>query len=241
MKQTALLQPTAIRDFIAFEDHIKALRQKRGKRVPDVWYKMPLHYRGNHLNVSANGDVIPWPRYCKEKFDFELELACVIGKKGINISEREASQYIAGYMIMNDWSCRDIQRDEMQGGLGPVMAKPGPSFGPYLITADELPDLANLCQSPNKGPHMRAYVNDELWSEGRFGSIYWSFAQMIAHISQDSWIFPDEILGSGTVSSGCGAELDRWIQPGDTVKLEIEGIGQLSNSIGFPAKDKKTK
>ena len=231
MKRPALLKPKSIRDFIAFEAHIKAIRAKRGLEVPEVWYRMPIHYRGNHLNVHAGGDIVPWPGYT-DKFDFELELACVIGKKGINISEDDAHKYIRGYMIMNDWSCRDIQRDEMSGGLGPVMAKPGPSFGPHLVTADELPDLANMRDMSDSGPLMRAYVNGELWSEGRFGAIYWSFAQMIAHISQDTWIYPSEVLGSGTVGTGCGAELDRWIQPGDIVTLAVEGIGELMNKIG---------
>jgi 2-keto-4-pentenoate hydratase/2-oxohepta-3-ene-1,7-dioic acid hydratase in catechol pathway len=231
--------PRGIRDFIAFEQHIRTLRQKRGQEVPQAWYKMPLHYRGDHLTVYGPEDEIPWPRYCRERFDFELELACVIGKRGINISVEEAYEYIAGYMIMNDWSCRDIQQDEMQGGLGPSMAKPGASFGPYLVTSDELPDLSNLREEPNRGPVMRAYVNGTMWSEGKFGSIHWSFAQMIAHISQDRMIYPGEILGSGTVGGGCGAELDRWIQPGDVVELEIEGLGRLRNRVGFPKLHKK--
>lgn len=232
-------KPAGIRDFIAFEQHIRTLRNKRGQEVPEVWYRMPLHYRGDHLTVYGPEDEISWPRYCRERFDFELELACVIGKEGVNISVEEAHEYIAGYMIMNDWSCRDIQKEEMQGGLGPSMAKPGASFGPYLVTEDELPNLANLKESPNEGPLMRAYVNGEQWTEGRFGTIHWSFAEMIAHISQDRMIYPGEILGSGTVGGGCGAELDRWIQPGDVVELEIEGLGRLRNRVGFPKPDTK--
>ena len=234
MKLDPPLHPPSIRDFIAFEAHIKTLRKMRRKRVPRSWYKMPIHYFGRHLNVRKSGVTIPWPRYCKEKFDYELELACVIGKKGKNIPEEDAHLYIAGYTIMNDWSCRDIQRDEMEGGLGPCMAKPGPSLGPRLVSADALPDLAHMREEPNAGPLMRAYVNKELWSEGRFGSIHWSFAQMIAHISQDTTIYPGEVLGSGTVGTGCGAELERWIQPGDLVELEIEGLGKLRNWVGKP-------
>jgi len=102
------------------------------------------------------------------------------------------------------------------------------------VSADALPDLAHMREEPNAGPLMRAYVNKELWSEGRFGSIHWSFAQMIAHISQDTTIYPGEVLGSGTVGTGCGAELERWIQPGDLVELEIEGLGKLRNWVGKP-------
>jgi len=233
VKRPSIKRPASIVDFIAFEDHIKAIRAKRGLEVPDIWYIMPMHYNCNHLGVRGNGDVVPYPEYTSE-FDFELELACVIGEGGINIKEEDARKHIYGYTIMNDWSCRDVQRDEMSGGLGPGrLGKPGPSLGPRIVLSSNLPELADMRELPDSGPLMQAYINGELWSEGRFGAIHWSFAQMIAHLSRiNDGIHAGEILGSGTIGGGCCAELGRWIQPGDTVTLKIEGIGELTNKIG---------
>jgi 2-keto-4-pentenoate hydratase/2-oxohepta-3-ene-1,7-dioic acid hydratase in catechol pathway len=139
-----LLHPRAIRDFIAFEQHIRTLRNRRGQEVPEAWYKMPLHYRGDHNTVYGMDDIIPWPKYCKERFDFELELACVIGKQGINIPVKQAHEYIAGYMIMNDWSCRDIQQDEMQNRARPS--------GRILLWPKPCHILPMLSKAPTEDP-----------------------------------------------------------------------------------------
>lgn len=164
-----------------------------------------------------------WPLHTT-KLDYELELACVIGRTGINVPEREAAAYIAGYTIMNDFSARDVQFQEMACRLGPAKGKDfATAIGPCLVTTDDLPDLASL--------RMVARVNGETWSEGRFGTIHWSFAQMIEHVSRDERIYPGDIFGSGTIGGGCGLEQDRYLQPGDLVELEVQPIGILRTTI----------
>ena len=151
-------------------------------------------------------------------------MAAVIGRKGRNIKAGEARPYIAGFTIMNDFSARDIQRKEMAVALGPAKGKDWcTAFGPLLVTADEIGDPYNL--------KMTARVNGEVWSEGTSGSIFHHFERMIEFITEDDTIYPGDILGSGTVGTGCGLELDRWVQRGDTIELEIEKIGVLCNRI----------
>lgn len=217
-----LVRPRSLRDFLAFEAHAKAAFARRGEPLPDYWYKAPVYYKGNHQSIVGPDEEVVWPRYT-ERLDYELELACVIGRGGQNISAREASAYIAGYTIMNDWSARDIQREEMVCRLGPAKGKDfATSLGPCLVTPDEL-DPQNL--------RMVARVNGEVWSEGYSGSSYWAFPQMIEYVSMDEMLYPGDVLGSGTVGNGCGADLNRWIKPGDVVELAIEGIGILRNRV----------
>ena len=216
-----LPNPTSLRDFIAFEEHIAATSKKRGQPIPPEWYKAPVYYKGNHRTIIGPDEDLSWPLE-PTKLDYELELACVIGREGMDISERDGSAYIAGYTIMNDFSARDMQFQEMACRLGPAKGKDfATAIGPCLVTPDEIPDVNAL--------KMVARVNGEVWSEGRFGTIHWSFPQMIAHVSRGEKIYPGDLFGSGTVGGGCGLELDRYLQPGDVVELEIQPIGVLKN------------
>jgi 2-keto-4-pentenoate hydratase/2-oxohepta-3-ene-1,7-dioic acid hydratase in catechol pathway len=221
--KTPVPNPPMLRDFLSFETHTANGFKRRNEPIPEPWYRIPVYYKGNPHSLIGPEDPVFWPRYSKIR-DYELELACIIGKEGRNIPVDAAGQYIAGYAIMNDFSARDTQRDEMICRLGPAKGKDfSTAVGPWLVTADEVPDVRNL--------RMTAKVNGELWSDGNSGTSHWTFEQMIAHVSQEETIYPGEVLGSGTVGFGCGLELDRWLQPGDVVELEIEGLGILRNRI----------
>lgn len=218
-----LPNPSSLRDFIAFEEHIAATSKKRGQAIPSEWYKAPVYYKGNHRTIIGPEEPLSWP-LDTTKLDYELELACVIGRQGKNISERQVEDYIAGYTIMNDFSARDIQFQEMACRLGPAKGKDfATALGPCLVTPDEIADLGTLT--------MIARVNGEERSRGRFGTIHWSFAQMIAHVSRGETIYPGDVFGSGTVGGGCGLELDRYLKPDDVVELEIQPIGVLRTQI----------
>lgn len=214
--------PNSLRDFMAFEQHMQAGSDRRGVPIPEQWYKMPVYYKGNPRTFVGPEANIPWPAFT-QKLDYELELACILGKKGKNISVEDAPGYIAGYAILNDFSARDIQLDEMRCRLGPAKGKDfATAMGPWLVTPDEA-DPKNMT--------MTAKINGELWSEGQAGTCHWTFAQMIAHVSQDETLYPGDVLGSGTVGGGCGLDLNKWIQLGDVVELEITGLGVLRNRV----------
>jgi 2-keto-4-pentenoate hydratase/2-oxohepta-3-ene-1,7-dioic acid hydratase in catechol pathway len=221
--KTPLPDPNLLRDFLAFEVHTKSGFDRRGQPMPEAWYKLPVYYKGNHRTLIDPEAPVLWPHYT-QKLDYELELACIIGKAGKNIPVEEAGNYIFGYAIMNDFSARDIQAEEMTCRLGPAKGKDfGTAIGPYIVTQEAIPDARNL--------RMQARINGELWSDGNSGTSHWSFEQMIAHVSMEETLYPGDILGSGTVGRGCGLELDRWLQPGDVVELEIEHLGILKNRV----------
>jgi 2-keto-4-pentenoate hydratase/2-oxohepta-3-ene-1,7-dioic acid hydratase in catechol pathway len=218
-----LPRPTSMRDFYAFEQHVKKGFEKRGEPMPQEWYEMPVYYKGNHQSIIGPDEDVPWPPFT-EKFDYELELAIIIGKSGRNIPESNARNYIAGFTIMNDFSARDMQRKEMKVRLGPAKGKDfATAIGPVLVTPDEIGDPYNL--------KMTAKINGEVWSEGNSKSIYHSFEKMIAFASMEETLYPGDLIGSGTVGTGCGLELDRWVKPGDVIELEIEKIGVLRNKV----------
>ncbi|HUN65320.1 MAG TPA: fumarylacetoacetate hydrolase family protein [Bacteroidota bacterium] len=218
-----LPHPPSIRDFYAFEEHVKKGFEKRGEPMPKEWYEMPVYYKSAHWSVIGPEDEVTWPSFT-EKFDYELELAVIIGKEGRNIPESEARGYIFGFTVMNDFSARDLQRKEMKVRLGPAKGKDfATAFGPVIVTADEIGDPYNL--------RMTASVNGERWSEGNSGKIYHSFEKMISFASLDETLSPGDILGSGTVGTGCGLELDRWVKPNDVIELTIEKIGTLRNKV----------
>ena len=217
------------RDFYAHEKHVAAGFKKRGESIPSAWYEIPAYYKGATTGFIGNKEIIPWPSYTK-KLDYELELALIIGKDGKNISESKALEHIFGYTILNDISARDIQKKEMAIRLGPAKGKDFCSvLGPVIITADEFKS-----QEPNL--LMRARVNNNEWSRGYSTDAHYTWAQMICHASQEEWVMATDLLGSGTIGGGCGLELDRWIQPGDLIELEVEKIGTLKNIIGTPNK-----
>jgi 2-keto-4-pentenoate hydratase/2-oxohepta-3-ene-1,7-dioic acid hydratase in catechol pathway len=213
------------RDFYAHEKHVAAGFKKRGEPIPAAWYEIPAYYKGATEGFIGDQEEILWPHYT-DILDYELELAMIIGRDGKNIKEGDAQSHIFGYTILNDISARDIQKKEMAVRLGPAKGKDFCSIlGPVIVTADEFehkePDL-----------EMTAKINNELWSKGRSGDIHFTWAQMIAHVSQDEWLLPGDVFGSGTVGTGCGLELGKWIQPGDKIELSIEGIGTLTNTVG---------
>ena len=243
-------RPLSIRDCISFEKHLvqatrtilkwklpvlakidRLIEKKIGRSivaVPKVWYERPIYYKSNALSVIGTDSDVIWPSYTK-KLDYELEFGIYIGKKGKNISVEDAEKHIAGYVIFNDFSARDIQPREMQGRLGPSKSKDfdtGNAIGPYLVTPDEIEDPYNLT--------MKAFINNVLWSSGNSRDMHFSFPEIISYISKDETLYPGEFIGSGTVGNGCGLELDRWIQPNDTIELQIEKLGTLKNKVISP-------
>lgn len=230
--KSPLPNPRSFRDFYAFEQHVKTARENRGLEMIPEWYELPVFYFSNHLVMKGPDESIERPRTC-EWLDYELEVACVIGKEGKNISRDQVNEYIFGYCVLNDWSARDLQRKEMLVGLGPAKGKDfATSIGPYILTKDELEGL-----SSGKGFNikMTAKVNGVLLSEGNMKDLYYSFGEMIERASDGVTLYPGEIIGSGTVGSGCllelGQNVHRWLEPGDTVELEIEKLGVLRNNI----------
>lgn len=218
-----LPDPPSLRDFYAFEDHVKKGFEKRGEPMPAEWYEMPVYYKSGTRNIIGTGADVLWPSFTG-RFDYELELAAVIGREGRNVKAGDALGYIAGFTVMNDFSARDVQRKEMKVRLGPAKGKDWcTGLGPWVVTTDEIGDPYNL--------RMTARVNGETWSEGNSGSLFWKFEQMIEFLTADDTIVPGDVIGSGTVGTGCGLELDRWVKPGDVMELEIENIGVLTNRV----------
>lgn len=212
------------RDFYAHEKHVAAGFKKRNEPIPEAWYEIPAYYKGSTSGFIGNNKTIPWPSYTN-KLDYELEFGVVIGKDGFNISEENALDHIFGYTIFNDISARDIQKKEMAVRLGPAKGKDFCSIaGPVIITADEFNGEPNL--------KMQAFINGEKWSEGYSGDSHYTWAQMIAHASREEWLQATDFMGSGTVGTGCGLELDKWIKPGDKIELIVEKIGTLTNIVG---------
>jgi len=216
-------RPNSLRDFISFEEHIKNARAKKNESVPKQWYEIPAYYKGNPDTIIGPNEEIIWPSYSK-KMDYELEIACIIGKSGKNIIAEEADEYIAGFTIMNDFSARDIQAKEVEVGLGPAKGKDfATALGPYIVTKDSLVNPYNL--------EMTARVNGEIWSRGNSSTIYRTFNKMIEYVSNDEGIKAGDVFGSGTVGLGCGLELNKFIKINDEIELEIEGLGILKNKI----------
>jgi 2-keto-4-pentenoate hydratase/2-oxohepta-3-ene-1,7-dioic acid hydratase in catechol pathway len=227
-----LPNPKSFRDFYAFEQHVKSSRENRGLKMIPEWYQIPVFYFSNHLAIKGPEDKISKPIECNW-LDYELEVACIIGKQGRNITAEEAEDYIFGYCILNDWSARDLQRQEMKVGLGPAKGKDfATSIGPWILTKDEIDPLRS-----GKGYdiNMKARINGVFLSEGNMKDIHYSFGEMIERASAGVTLYPGEIIGSGTVGTGCilelGTEVHRWLQPGDEVELEIDKLGVLRNTI----------
>lgn len=218
-------RPNTIRDFSTFEQHQKrATRAKGTAEVPSVWYEIPVYWKANPENVIGTDTDVIWPAY-SEKLDYELEFGVVIGKRGKNIPKAEAGEYIAGYTIFNDISARDRQAREVIMTFGPAKGKDFDTskiLGPCLVTPDEFGESNH---------RMTATINGELWSEGWTNDMYYTFADLIAYVSESETLMPGDFLGSGACPTGCGLELDRWIQPGDTIELTVEGIGTLRNRV----------
>jgi fumarylacetoacetate (FAA) hydrolase len=231
----APLRPTTLRDAYAFEQHVATANRNRGRDVPQEWYQFPVFYYTNPFAVFGHEDVIPYPPYTNA-MDYELEIAVVIGKAGMNIRPEDAPNHIFGYTIFNDWSARDVQRKEMIVGLGPAKGKDfASSLGPVIVTHDSLADRA----TDRPGVYdltMIARINGQEFSRGNFKDIHWSFGEIIARVSESVMLQPGDVIGSGTVGTGCLLELTKfqgpWLNHGDVVELEIERIGVLRNTVG---------
>lgn len=218
-----ITRPVMLRDYYTFEQHVTTMFKKRNDTVPPVWYEIPVHHKQNPASVIGTNQDVRWPAF-SEAFDYELEIACVIGKKGTNVTIEHAADHIYGYLIMNDFSARDMQRKEMACRMGPAKGKDfATALGPWIVTKDEIKDPHNL--------RMTAKINGELWSDGNTKTMQHTFEQAVVFTSNGETILPGEVWGSGTVGGGCGAELDRPLKPGDVMELEIEGIGILKNRV----------
>lgn len=229
-----LLRVSSLRDFYAFEAHVKGAYASRSREVPQEWYQFPVFYFSNPHAIFGHEMEVPMPEYT-QALDYELEVACIIGKTGTDIKPEEAEAYIFGYTIFNDWSARDVQSLEMRVGLGPAKGKDfASSLGPWIVTPDELADRATG-QPGVYDLEMVARINGEERSRGNWKDLYYSFGEMIARASACVHLFPGDVIGSGTVGSGCLLELTcgegPWLKPGDIVELEIERIGVLTNRV----------
>jgi fumarylacetoacetate (FAA) hydrolase len=210
-----VLKPPSVRDFYAFEQHVKTARARRGLDVPEEWYRIPVFYFSNPNAIYGPEAEIPYPEG-SEELDYELEVAAVIGAEGA----------IGGFTVMNDWSARDLQRQEMKVGLGPAKGKDfATSLGPIVVTPDEF---------DGSSATMVARVNGKERSRGELADMHHSWEAIVAQAGLNTELLPGDILGSGTVGTGCILEHGdgRWLQPGDVVELEVEGIGVLRNRVG---------
>ena len=232
--RSPVIQPPTVRDFIVYEEHAS----NQGTREPnEAWYRMPVFYFCNPLCVYGPDAIVPHPS-ASSQFDYELEIGIVIGKEGADIEADDAMDYIAGFTLFNDWSARDLQVDEMAFGLGPAKGKDtASSIGPWLVTKDE---MAPYLKDGHLHLKCEVKVNGDLWMKnGEAQNGYFTFADMVERASKDSRIVPGDVIGSGTVGGGSireairkGFEKARFLQPGDVVEHEVEGIGVLRGTIG---------
>ncbi len=240
-------QPTSCRDGYAFRQHVAAARRNRKVDMIAEFDQYPIFYFTNHNAIQGPGPIHCMPDHF-QKLDFELEAAVVLGKKGRNIKASEADEYIAGYMIMNDMSARTLQMEEMLLNLGPAKGKDFSTvIGPMMVTPDELEHLSIPAKPGHTGNNynlkMVCRVNGVQVSEGNMGDMDWTFAEIIERCAYGVDILPGDVIGSGTVGTGCFLELNgtgllndpnynpQWLQPGDVVEMEIDELGLLSNTI----------
>jgi len=235
-----ILRPPSFRDFYAFEQHVATMWQRRQSEIPEAWYRLPIFYFSNTSEIRGPSDPV-WAPGGSNELDFELEVGAIVDTPAFNLPDERAAEAIGGYFVLNDWSARDLQRDESTVRLGPAKGKDfATTIGPWIVTPDELasrwpaaaaaPDLAMTATV--RGADGRSVEV----SSGSWGTARYSFGQMLSRASADVHVRPGEILGSGTVGTGCLLEvkdqtIGRWLEPGDLVTVGIEGIGELQTPI----------
>jgi 2-keto-4-pentenoate hydratase/2-oxohepta-3-ene-1,7-dioic acid hydratase in catechol pathway len=227
-------EPPSIRDFYAFEAHVATARRSRGLEMEPDWYELPVFYFTNPAAVLGPGDAVPTPAGTAE-LDYELEVAAVVGRDCQDVAVDDWASVVAGFTIMNDWSARDLQRREMALGLGPAKGKDfATSLGPLLVTPEELLDEHGVPRAA-----MVACVNGEEWSRGELADLHFGWGELLAYASRSTRLRAGDVIGSGTVGTGCilelglvhGRERYPWLVPGDEVRLMVEGIGELASRI----------
>jgi 2-keto-4-pentenoate hydratase/2-oxohepta-3-ene-1,7-dioic acid hydratase in catechol pathway len=226
-----LPEPRQMRDCLTFELHLRNAIARSEERTgikrpfPEIWFKQPIYYKANRFSVVGHEADVIWPAY-SGWMDFELELGCIIGKTGKDIAKERAMEHIFGFTIFNDFSARDAQALEMPASLGPAKGKDfdtGNVLGPWIVTTDEIGDPHALA--------MEARVNGERWGGGDSCDMHHKWPAILAHISASETLHAGEVIGSGTVGTGCGLELGRQLRHADVVELEIERIGVLRNRV----------
>jgi fumarylacetoacetate (FAA) hydrolase len=228
-----ILHPPSLRDFYAFEQHVATMWKRRGGEVPEAWYRLPIFYFSNVSEIRGPGDPV-WAPKGSNELDYEVEVAALIDTPVRDVNAEHAEQAIGGYMILNDWSARDLQREETTVRLGPAKGKDfATSIGPWLVTPDELADAR---KGNGYDLAMTATVNEQEISRGMWSTAQFSFGQMIERASGDVRLRPGDLLGSGTVGTGCLLEirettLGRYLEPGDQVSVSIERLGTLSSPV----------
>jgi fumarylacetoacetate (FAA) hydrolase len=228
-----LLQPTSLRDFYAFEQHVRTMWERRGGTIPEVWYRLPIFYFSNVSETRGPGDPV-WRPAASQELDYELEVAALIDTPVQDLSAPDGEAAIGGYMILNDWSARDLQREETAVRLGPAKGKDfASSIGPWLVTPDELADAR---KERGYDLAMTATVNGTELSRGTWADAQFSVGEMVARASADVRLRPGDLLGSGTVGSGCLLEikddtLHRYLEPGDVVSLAVDRLGELTTPV----------
>lgn len=222
-------RPPAVRDFMAFEEHVVTASAAIGLTVDPLWYSQPVFYFTNPASLLGPGADVAVPPG-SEALDYELEIAAVVGREGTDLSPEDAADHVAGYVLFCDWSARDLQGAEMRLNLGPAKGKDfASSLGPWMITPDELPAAAAMSASVDGVPY----------SAGRLDALYWSFGEMIAYASRGTRVMPGDLIGSGTVGTGCILELSRvhgadtypYLRPGDAVHVEADTLGAIDARI----------
>jgi fumarylacetoacetate (FAA) hydrolase len=228
-----ILRPPSVRDFYAFEGHVRTMWERRGGEVPEAWYRLPIFYFSNTSEIRGPDEPV-WSPAASAELDYELEVAAIVDTAAVNLTPERAEEAIGGFTIFNDWSARDLQREETVVRLGPAKGKDfASSFGPHVVTPDELADAR---RGTGYELDMRATVNGVETSRGTWSDVQFSFADMLARASADARLRPGELLGSGTVGGGCLLEVrettvGRYLEPGDVVELRVERLGTLRTPI----------
>ncbi len=231
-----VLRPPSLRDFYAFEGHVRMMWERRGGEVPEAWYRLPIFYFSNVSEIRGPDEPV-WSPAASSELDYEVEVAALVDTPALDLAEERGEEAIGGYTIFNDWSARDLQREETVVRLGPAKGKDfAGSFGPWLVTPDELTGAGLTAGATGPDLAMTAEVNGVETSRGRWSEAQFSFGQMVARASADARLRPGDLLGSGTVGSGCllevkDATLGRYLEPGDEVVLRIERLGSLRTPI----------